>query len=140
MTTPISSNRPQPKIIVDEDFEEIKDIMKGTVGEVLTKTSEKTKKVLKQQADQAIENIITPLTTISKEGATQPSPKEFSPIVHEFIDLTVKPTTRRIIHYSIDKTVDSSAKKVIDQSIDTSIHSTTSMINGIYTYIRSKFM
>lgn len=71
MTTPISSNRPQPKIIVDE---EIKDIMKETVGEVLTKTSEKTKEVLKQQADQAIENIITPLTTISKAGATQTSP------------------------------------------------------------------
>lgn len=135
MTTPIASGTNFTLVILDDEFEDIKQVLKETAFEALEKTSAQTKIALKTSADETIEFGTTVLKEVAQENSPAPSTLVIAKSTDEFID----PAAKKMAHQSIDKCVDSCAKKAIDRGIDTSVNSTRSLLGRAYNYIHHKF-
>ncbi len=135
MTTPIASGANITSVILDDEFEDLRQVLKDTAFEALEKTSAQAKNALKTSADETIEFGTTILKEVAQENSTAPSTFVIVKSTDEFVD----PAAKKIAHKSIDKCVDSCAKKAIDKGIDSSVNSTRSLLGRVYNYIHHKF-
>lgn len=135
MTTPIASGTNVASVILDDEFEDIRQVLKDTAFEALEKTSAQAKNALKTSANETIEFGTTVLKEVVQANSPAPSTLVIAKCTDEFID----PAAKKIAHKSIDKCVDSCAKKAIDKGIDSSVNSTRSLLGRAYNYIHHKF-
>lgn len=140
MTLPIPVNNPKILLVINEECEEIKKIMKETADEVIKKSSDEAKIALKISADAFIEETVPLVTLPSKISVEQSSPESLTPIINKSIDTYVETVSKKIVHRSIDRFVDSGMKQAVDSSSNTSVETTQSILSRTYNYIQSWFV
>jgi hypothetical protein len=136
----VSLKHPPATVLLDEEFEEVKKIMKTGANEVLDKTSDQAKEVFKNQADTMIEKAVYCVIGPIKTANTTVSPGPVAGLVNQTMDACVAPISKKVASHTINKCVDVGARKIADKGIDYSVTSTKSLFLGIYNQTGAYFL